>query len=82
LTAQKANNRLEDVKAKQKRVTASANYRQEARRVRTADSQASARNPRESRKLLVKAFNHPEGSSERRQVFSEYLNALHDEHAK
>lgn len=30
---------------------------------------------RESRKLLVKAFSHPEGSSERRQVFAKYLNA-------
>jgi len=82
LTAQKANNKLEDMKAKQKRVTASANFRQESRRARTAESQASARTPRGSRKLLVKAFSHPEGSSERRQVFSEYLNALHDEHAK
>jgi hypothetical protein len=35
-----------------------------------------------SRKLLAKAFSQPEGSSERLQVFSEYLNALHDEHAK
>jgi hypothetical protein len=82
LTAQKADNKLKDVKAKQKRVTASANYRQKAPRTRVAESQASARSPRESRKLLVKAFSHPEGSSERRQVFSEYLDALHDEHAK
>ncbi len=82
LTAEKANNKLKDVKAKQKRVTVSANYRQESRRVRTAEGQVSAGGPRESRKLLKKAFSHPEGSSERRQVFSEYLNALHDEHAK
>jgi hypothetical protein len=82
LTAEKANNRLKDVKARQKRVTATANYRPKARRARAAEGQVSALRPRESRKLLMKAFSHPEGSSERRQVFSEYLDALHDEHAK
>jgi hypothetical protein len=82
LTAQKAGNRLKDVKAKRKHVTASANYRQKSPRVRAAESQASPPDPRESRKLLARAFSHPEGSSERRQVFSEYLDALHDEHAK
>jgi hypothetical protein len=79
LTAQKAGNRLKVMKAKRKRVTASANYRQKSPRVRAAESQASPPDPRE---LLARAFSHPEGSSERRQVFSEYLNALHDEHAK
>jgi hypothetical protein len=81
LTAQKAGNRLKGMKAKRKRAAASANYGQKSRRVRTAESQASA-GLRESRELLAKAFSHPERSSERRQVFSEYLNALHDEHAK
>jgi hypothetical protein len=37
---------------------------------------------RKSKRLLAEAFSHPEGSPERRQVFSKYLNALHDEHAK
>jgi hypothetical protein len=82
LTVQKASNRLKGVKAKQKRATVPVSSRQEIRHVRTAEGQAPARSPREARKLLVRAFSHPEGSSERRQAFSEYLNALHDEHAK
>jgi hypothetical protein len=37
---------------------------------------------RKSRRLLAEAFSRPEGSPERRQVSSKYLNASHDEHAK
>jgi len=83
LTVKKANHKLKDMKAKQKRMTP-ANYEEEVRHVRTPQGQAPVptRSPRKSRKLLVSAFSHPEGSSERRQAFSKYLNALHDEHAK
>jgi arginyl-tRNA--protein-N-Asp/Glu arginylyltransferase len=78
LTVQTGDNKLKCMKAKQKRV-ATPGYRQGVRRVRTAEGGTPTR---ESRKLLLKAFSHPEGSSERLQVFSKYLNALHDEHAK
>jgi hypothetical protein len=55
-----------------------SNQKEEIRRDRGAGQIA----PRKSRKLLTRAFSQPEGSSERLQAFSEYLNALHDEHAK
>jgi hypothetical protein len=82
LTARKTGNKLDDMKAKQKRMAGRAGSQGEVRRVRISESPAPASSARESRKLLVRAFSHPEGSSERRQAFSEYLNALHDEHAK
>jgi hypothetical protein len=84
LTVKKAGNKLRHMRAKQKRVTAPANYHKEVRRVSATEGQTPApvRSPGESRKLLVRAFSHPEGSSERRQAFSKYLDALHDEHAK
>jgi hypothetical protein len=80
LTAKKAGIRLKDMAiAKQKRQTPTANNKEEVRHVGAAEGQAPAC---KSRKLLVRAFSHPEGSSERLQAFSKYLNALHDEHAK
>ena len=54
----------------------------ELHKIATRVRATSGTRSRASRKLLMKAFSQPEGSSERRQVFSEYLNALHDEHAK
>jgi len=74
---------MNTMKAKRKR-TSVADYKgpvqhRKGPKARNTDSIA---NVPESRKLLAKALQHPKGSSDRLQVFSEYLTALHDEHAK
>jgi arginyl-tRNA--protein-N-Asp/Glu arginylyltransferase len=69
------------MKARQKNTMSATSYPKAAGRVRKVKGKVGGQGS-DSRKLLVKAFSHPEGSSERLQVFSKYLNALHDDHAK
>jgi hypothetical protein len=72
------------MKAKRARRPTSVSEKRALRRTKPAKVRASAKSTGrpESRELLAKAFSHPEGSSDRLQDFSEYLNALHDEHVK
>jgi hypothetical protein len=71
------------MKTRRKRI-GEADYKGSVRHRKGAGAPATASiaDAPKSRELLAKALQHPEGSPDRLQVFSEYLNALRDEHAK
>ncbi len=48
----------------------------------TASPQQGQAPARKSRQILSQALKQKEGSPEERQLFEQYLDALHDEHAQ